>query len=531
MARRCFYVIDIVEILVHWHAGRSQHELAASLGVDRKTVRKYTAPAVAAGLVPGGGPARSRAEWAELVRAWFPELADTRLRQVTWPAIEVHRDYVAAQLELGVTAATIHQRLRDEYGLDVSVASLRRWVRANLPEEVRRRQVRVLGDTPPAGQEAQVDYGRLGRWVDPGSGRPVTVWAFSMVLSCSRHMFVRPVLAMDARAWTEAHVEAFRFFGGVPARIVPDNLKTGVDRPDLYDPKLNRAYAELAEHYGVLIDPARAGKPRDKARVERPMPYIRDSFWRGRQFTSLPEMRTDAVRWCREVAGRRRHRGLDGAAPAAVFTAVEAGALRPLPARAFELATWSTGKVGPDIHVKVGAALYSAPWRLIGQRLDARHTWTTVQLFHNGVLVATHARADRGRRTDLSHYPPEKIAFAMRTPAWCRRRAAEIGPACTTVIAALLEVNALYRLRSAQGVLGLADKHGPARLDAACAKAIAAGDPSYRTIKGILAAGTETDPPPPAAGDGGAAAHLHGPDALFGTLYPLPRRDHGAGVA
>jgi transposase len=230
MARRCFYVIDIVEILVHWHAGRSQRELAASLGVDRKTVRKYTAPAVAAGLVPGGGPARSRAEWAELVRGWFPELADTRLRQVTWPAIEVHRDYVAAQLEVGVTAATIHQRLRDEYGLDVSVASLRRWVRANLPEEVRRRQVRVLGDTPPAGQEAQVDYGRLGRWVDPGTGRPVTVWAFSMVLSCSRHMFVRPVLAMDARAWTEAHVEAFRFFGGVPARIVPENVPRNIFR-------------------------------------------------------------------------------------------------------------------------------------------------------------------------------------------------------------------------------------------------------------------------------------------------------------
>jgi hypothetical protein len=346
-----------------------------------------------------------------------------------------------------------------------------------------------------------------------------------MVLSCSRHMFVRPVLAMDQRAWTEAHVEAFRFFGGVPARIVPDNLKTGVDRPDLYDPKLNRAYAELAEHYGVLIDPARAGKPRDKARVERPMPYLRDSFWRGRQFTSLPQMQADAVRWCREVAGRRRHRGLDGAAPAAIFAAVEAAALGPLPTRPFELATWSTGKVGPDIHVKVGSALYSVPWRLIGQRLDARQTWTTVQMFHNGQLVATHARAVKGKRTDMSHYPPEKIAFAMRTPAWCRRRASEIGPAGTAVIATLLQVNALYRLRSAQGVLGLADKHGPARLEAACAKAIAAGDPSYRTVKGILAAGAETDPPPPAAGDGGAAAHLHGPAALFDNVYPLPDCD------
>jgi len=530
MARRSFYVIDIVEILVHWYAGRSQHELAASLGVDRKTIRKYTAPAVAAGLV-AGGPARGQGEWAQLVRGWFPELVDTRLRQVTWPPIEVHRDYVAEQLRAGVTAATIHQRLRDERGLDVSVASFRRWVRANLPEETRRAQVRVLGDTPPAGHEAQVDYGRLGMWTDPGTGRRVTVWAFVMVLSYSRHMFVRPVLRMDQRAWTEAHVEALRFFGGVPERIVPDNLATGVERADLYDPKLNRAYAELAEHYGVLIDPARARKPRDKPRVERPMPYVRDSLWRGREFVSLQQMQTAAVDWCAQVAGQRACRPLDGAAPVAVFTAAEADALQPLPAKPFVLATWSTGKVGPDIHVKVGKALYSVPWRLIGQRLDARETWTTVQMFHEGRLVATHARAGKGKRTDMSHYPPEKIAFAMRTPAWCRRRAAEIGPACTAVITALLEVGALYRLRSAQGVLGLSDKHGAARLELACAKAVTAGDPSYRTVKGILAAGAETDPPPPATGDGGASAYLHGPAALFDNVYPLPGRDGDQGAA
>src|SRR5439155_20479670 len=163
----------------------------------------------AAGMVPGG-PAGGQAEWAQLVRGWFPERVDTRLRQVTWPAIEVHRDYVAAQLKENVTAATIHQRLRDEHGLDASVASFRRWVRANLPEELRRRAVRVLGDTPPSGHEAQVDYGRLGMWTDPGTGGRVTVWAFVMVLSHSRQMFVRPVLRMDQRPWTEAPVEAVR---------------------------------------------------------------------------------------------------------------------------------------------------------------------------------------------------------------------------------------------------------------------------------------------------------------------------------
>jgi transposase len=520
MARRSFTVVDVTEILIHWYAGRSLGEVSDSLGVDRKTIRKYLAPAVAAGIVPGG-PARSSAQWAELVAVWFPQLTDTTLRQTTWPQIAAHHEYIVGQLKLRVTQATIHQRLRDEHGLRASVASLKRYVAANLSEEVRRDQVVVLRDEVDPGAEAQIDYGKLGMWTDPGTGLRRTVWAFAMVLACSRHMFVRPVLSMDQAAWTAAHVEAFAFFGGVPARIVPDNLRTGVDKPDLYDPKINRSYAELAAHYGTLVDPARSRKPRDKARIERPMPYIRDSFWRGREFTSLAEMQRAAVAWCVEVAGRRSCRSLDGAAPASVFAAVEAEALQPLPVKAFVLATWATALVGPDIHAKVGKTIYSVPWRLIGQRLDARSTATVVQFFHNGTLVATHGRKPKGKQTDFGHYPPEKIAFRMRTPTWCRTRAMEIGPACVQVIAGLLEVNALFRLRAAQGVLGQADKHTPQRLEAACVKAIAVGDPSYRTVKGILAAGVETEPAPPGTGDGGAAAHLHGPARLFANVIPL----------
>jgi len=247
------------------------------------------------------------------------------------------------------------------------------------------------------------------------------------------------------------------------------------------------------------------------------MPYIRDSFWRGREFTSLAQMQAEAVRWCLDVAGQRACRPLDGAAPAAVFDAVEKPALAALPQTPFVLAEWSRGKVGSDIHVKVGQSLYSVPWKHIGQTLDARSTATMVQLFAGGDLVKTHVRTARGKQTDLGDYPPEKIAFRMRTPAWCRRRAAEIGPACTALIAGLLAENALYRLRAAQGVVGLADKHQPGRLEAACARAAAAGDPSYRTVRGILAAGTEASPVPAPAGDGGAAAFLHGPDVLFGA--------------
>ena len=521
MARRTFDVIDVTEILVHWHAGRSLNEMSGSLGVDRKTIRKYVAPAVAAGIVPGSGPAKSEGEWQDLVREWFPELADTRLRQVTWPAIGEHHEYIAEQLRAGVRMSTIHQRLRDERGLAASVASFRRYVAASIPEEVRRSQVTVWNPRQAeAGEQAQIDYGQLGRWLDPVTGKLRTVWAFVMVLACSRHMFVRPVLRMDQRAWTECHVEAFGFFGGVPARLVPDNLKTGVDKPDLYDPKLNRSYAELAAHYGCLIDPARALKPRDKARVERPMPYVRDSFWRGREFTSLERMQAEAARWSAEVAGQRACRPLEGAAPAAVFEAVEKDALRPLPAGPFTLATWATAKIGPDIHAQVEKVLYSVPWRHIGKTADVRITGAMVQFFIGGELVKSHPRKVRGKQTDFGDYPPEKIAFHMRTPAWCRRQAAAIGPSCEYLVGDLLADNALYRLRAAQGVIGLADKHDPGRLEAACAKAVAAGDPSYRTVRGILAAGAERDQLPAAAGDGGAAAFLRGP-ASFANVIPM----------
>ena len=145
-----------------------------------------------------------------------------------------------------------------------------------------------------------------------------------------------------------------------------------------------------------------------------------------------------------------------------------------------------------------------------------------VQFFIGGELVKTHPRKAWGKQTDFGDYPPEKIAFHMRTPAWCRTQARDIGPACEQVIAELLADNALYRLRAAQGVVGMADRHDPSRLEAACAKAIAAGDPSYRTIKGILAAGTDRDrPAAAAAGDGGAGAFLHGP-ASFANVVAMP---------
>ena len=512
MARRSFDVFDLIELFTHWHAGRSQRQLAESLGIDRKTIAKYLAPAIAESLTPGGEQV-TELVWAAHIARWFPEIADPGLRATTWPGIEMHRDRIRDWLKAEVSAATVAQRLRDDHGVAASESSVRRWISANLSEEAAREKVTVARGPVPPGSEAQIDYGRLGMWFDPVSGRRVAVWAFVMVLAYSRHIFVQPVLKMHQSSWCTSHVAAFEFFGGVPARLVPDNLKAGVARPDLYDPKINEAYAELGAHYRCLIDPARAGNRKTNHASSGPCNTFGTRF--GGAGSSTRWSRCRPPPWCgavRSPVSASPGRWTDKSPGSCSPPSNDMRCCRCL--RTYSsLAVWSTGKVATDCHVTVGKALYSVQWRLMGQQVHARTCGDIVQIVRGGDVVATHVTHHGGRATDFEHYPPEKIAFTMRNPTWCRRSAAEVGPACTQVIAEFMEVNAIHRLRSAQGVLAFRKTVGDPRLEAACARAIAVGDPSYRTIKGILAAGTEldgiTEPAPPQA-----RAHLRGPEAF-----------------
>ncbi|MGC4936109.1 IS21 family transposase, partial [Gordonia sp. DT30] len=340
-------MMQLLELFRHWHAGRSQVQISQALGLDRKTIRKYVAPALAAGMVPGTGASFDEAMWRALIADWFPEVVDRSVRSVTWPVIAEHHEWIKGQLEATVTVATIAQRLRDDHGVEASESSVRRYVAARFADQVNENKATPPRGPVPVGEEAQVDYGKLGMWNDPETGKRVAVWAFAIILAYSRWLFVQPVLKMDQTSWCASHVDAFEFFGGTPERIVCDNLKTGVTRPDLYDPILNRAYAELASFYGVLIDPARAFKPKDKPRIERQMPYIRDSFFKGREFSSLADMQQGARDWCVNVYGAHAHRGIDGMTPAELFGQSERDALHPLPPRRFELVTYHVGKVAP----------------------------------------------------------------------------------------------------------------------------------------------------------------------------------------
>jgi len=177
-------VTDFVEMFRHWNAGRSEVQIHQALGIDRKTIRKYLAPAVAEGLEP-----EERFDeqlWRARIGRWFPGLVDPGVRALTWDQIAVHRDWIADQVDALVTVATIAQRLRDDRGVDVSESTVRRYIATTFAEQHLEEKVTVPRGAVDPGSEAQIDYGKLGMWLDPATGRRVAVWVFAMILSCSR---------------------------------------------------------------------------------------------------------------------------------------------------------------------------------------------------------------------------------------------------------------------------------------------------------------------------------------------------------
>ena len=518
MGRRSWPMRDVVEVYLHWQAGSPIQTIARSLGIDRKTIRKYVQVAQAAGITPGRP--LTPEEWARFVQDRFPALVDPKARSSWYSEVDAHRDLIRERLQTN-RATTVWQRLCSQTGLNVSLSTFRRYLRLAMPDVADPSRVVVWRPEVEPGEEAQVDFGSLGMWTDPRTGKRHHVYAFAMVLAFSRHLFVRPVLRLDAPTWLRCHVAAFAFFEAVPQRVVLDNLKDGVVKPDLYDPQYNRAYEELAAHFGVLLDPCRSGHPKDKPRVERAVPYIRESFWRGQSFASYDEMVARALRWCQEVAGRRIH-GTTHQRPLELFAAEEQPVMRPLPPQPLELAIWTTAKVAPDAHCSISGVLYSVPWQYVGEQLSVRVGEQTVRFYRGADLVKTHPRRrDRGRQTDPADLPSDRLAFYQRNPRWCRLQAEQMGPAVVQAVSELLAENTLVHLRQVQGILRLAQTYGSQRLDAACRRALAHGDPRYRTVKNILQQGLDAqgllDLPGDAAGVG---ACLHGPEAFGGQPVP-----------
>ena len=513
MAGRRSPVTDIREILRRLQLGEPDRRIARDLAVGRNTVARYRQWAQDQGLLHAALP-----EPPTLAALLRPAPAECPAQEQS--LVEPFRERVKALHDRGVEGQAIWQLLTEEHDFAGSYSSVKRFLRRLAPPEVRA-TLRVEVDP---GDEAQVDFGFGGQFLDPESRRVRRAWVFVMTLSCSRHQYAELVFDQTVDTWVRLHRVAFEFFGGVPHRVVLDNLRAAIVRAALYDPEVQRSYRECAEHYGFLIAPCRPRTPQHKGKVEQGgVHYVKRNALAGRAFRDLHDANRHVLRWCVEIAGRRVH-GTTKRIPLEVFDQAERAALAPLPPTPWELAEWKQAKLHPDCHVVFAAAYYSAPHRLIGQRLWVRATAWKVELFHEHTLVATHRRARPGQRRTLpAHLPPDKVHFLLQTPAWCRERAAEVGSACGAFIDALLGDRPLDRLRSAQGVLRLAQRFGAPRLEAACARAQVVGEYRYHTIKTILLNALDQQPLPaltPPAPAAPAVAPRHA--RPWTTFFPDP---------
>lgn len=488
MTGRRLCSMDIHEIVRLKRAGLSNAEIGRQLDRRRKTVRKYVKWAGEQGLLEG--PAMPVEQVHELLEATMP--AGQPPRQES--SLAKYIDEILAFREDDVEMAAIRQRLEEKHKVPISYEALLRLVR-RLEDRTPEAFVRV--EVPP-GDQAQVDFGYAGITLDE-TGRRRKTWAFVMTLSHSRHQYAELVYNQTVESWLACHVHAFEFFGGVPKGLVPDNLKAAIIRACREDPLVQRAYRELAEHYGFLIAPQPPREPHLKGKVEQGgVHYFKRNFLAGRELERTVVLNEKALQWCLQIAGERIH-GTTHKPPLPVFEAVERAALLPLPKARYDLGVWKSVKLHRDCYVNFEKAYYSAPFRLVGQELWLRGGLKTVRIYTpDHGLVATHDRAtEPGQRiTNPDHLPPYKVPGISLTRDGCRAKAEAIGPATTEVIHTLLENRPVDKLRSAGRVLELASRYSPERLEAACARALYFGEPQLSTIAGSLKAGTDAEPLP-----------------------------------
>ncbi len=494
MAFREVRVFEVREVLRLWLRGEGIRSTERLAGVDRKTVRRYVAAAEGLGLVRDGGEEQLSDEFVgSVVEAVRPHRADGR--GAAWRLLVANHQVIEDWLDKDeLTVRKVHDLL-DRRGVVVPERTLHRYALevCNVGRGRRGTTVRVADGQP--GDECQIDFGRLGLVPDPAVGRSRVCHALIFTPVVSRYSFVWLTFRQtidDVIAGCEA---AWAFYGGVFATVIPDNLKAIVDRSDPLEPRLNQAFVEYAQSRGFVVDPARVRSPQDKPRVERVVPFVRQSFFAGEHFIDLSDAQGRAEQWCRERAGMRVH-GTIQARPAEVFRVEEQPRLQPAPTAAYDVPIYTTAKVHRDHHIEVTKALYSVPGNLIGTLVEVRADRSLVRVFSRGQLVKVHPRQQPGGRiTDPADLPSERTAYAMRDLDHLRRLASGHGPAVGTYAAALLDTPLPWtKMRQVYALLGLVKKWGPDAVDAACSRALEAEAINVGLIGRMLERGAEHTP-------------------------------------
>src|SRR3989441_2204856 len=395
----------------------------------------------------------------------------------------------------GVTLALLHLEYRerhpDGYGYTQFCDVYRRWLA---------RRALTMRQVHYAGEKLFVDYaGQHPHVLDAGTGTPVEVELFVSALGASNYTYAEATATQQLPDWIASHTRAFAFYGGVPRAVVPDQLKSAVTIPCRYEPGIHRTYAELAAHYGTTILPARPAKPRDKAIAEVAVQVAERwivSRLRHETFYTLGALNERIAELLAALNAKpMRHYG--GPSRPQLFERLERPHLRPLPAESFEYADWLKAGVNVDYHIAVEHHFYSVPHTLVPlhERLDVRLTATAVEVFHRGQRVAAHRRSfERGRHTTLTEpMPRAHQAHAGWRPSRFVDWASTIGPQTAALVTAILadRPHPEQGYRSCLGILRLAKRYDAARLEAACARALAAGARSYRHVDAILKRGLD----------------------------------------
>jgi len=349
------------------------------------------------------------------------------------------------------------------------------------------------------GEQIEVDWaGKTTYIIERNTGEVITCYVFVAALSYSQYAYVEAFLSQNLESWIQAHVHMFQFYQGVSRIIVPDNLKTGVNKPDWYSPEINRTYHEMAEYYNTAIIPARVRKPKDKPNAEGTVGYI--STWiiaalRKRQFFTLHEL-NQAIQIKLNEFNKRPFQKKTGSR-LSIFLEQEKTMLFPVPAAPFELATWKQATVQFNYHISVEKNHYSVPYEYIKQKVDVRITERVIEVFYKHVRICSHPRL-YGRigqySTVESHMPKEHQQYvswdADRFISWAQK----IGPNTVVTVKSILSRYKIEQqgYRSCMGLLKLADKYSVLRLEAACRKALSyTPHPSLKSVKTILSTGQD----------------------------------------
>ena len=478
------------EILRLNSQGLSQRSIAASCDCGKTTVQRTV----------------TRAQEKGLVWPLPSDMTDERLRQLLTPSGEIQSGYKEPDFEQihrelaksGVTLSLLWNEYSGQCRQNGEIPFMYTQFCKRYREYAVIHKATMHIEHKP-GEQMEVDWaGQTMTLTDNITGAAVPAYIFVATLPYSGYSYVEAFFSRNQENWIAAHVNTYRYFGGVTRILIPDNLKTGVDRVEWYNPVINKSYHEMAEHYGTAVIPARVRKPKDKPSVEGTVGDI--STWiiaalRNWKFFTLPELNDAILEKLDEFNGKPFTKKPGNRQ--AVFEEYEKPLLQPLPDKPFELSEWKICVVAYNYHVAADKMFYSVPYEHIKKKADVRLTRNTVEIFIDGNRVASHVRkyGYPGQYATLPEHMPEdhrKYTHwnAERFLSWARA----IGENATVVTKAILESRKIEQqgYRACMALLKLGDKYTPARLESACKRALTyTPSPSFKSIQTILATGQD----------------------------------------